>query len=230
MEELMTLAEVSRYLKLSEKTVQKMVKNGEIPCTKIANQWRFYKSMIEDWLASQMELTSRASISMLIEDENIFMPISRLISEDLILMDLKADTRDAALAEMADAAYAANIISDREQVLKKLLEREKLSTTGVGEGLALPHLRRPSARLVREPRIIIAVSKKGIEYDSFDGNPVYVLLMILSDNEAVHLRILSKISRLLRDRESAEHIRNFSEKEQFISFFIRAENDNYACR
>jgi PTS system nitrogen regulatory IIA component len=90
MNDVLTLAEVAAYLKLSEKTLQKMVKNQEIPCAKVGSQWRFSKTVIDDWLRAQMRVIPQNDLSRLIEDEYDFVPLSRLFGEDSLIHDLKA--------------------------------------------------------------------------------------------------------------------------------------------
>jgi nitrogen PTS system EIIA component len=223
MEEIMTLGELSRYLKLSDKTLLKMVRNKEIPSAKVANQWRFIKSMIDDWLTSQMDVLPQNDLSRLIEKEYDYVPLSRLINETTIIMDLISNEKTGVLEELSNSAWNNNLISDKENLLKQLIHREKLISTSIGKGVAIPHLRKPSGKVIYEPRIIIGVSQGGVDFGSHDGEPTYIFFLILSDSEVVHLRILSKLTRILQVPEAIEEIKNFSNARDFVRFFLEQE-------
>jgi len=227
-DDVMTLSEVSKYLKLSEKTLLKMIRNKEIPGAKIANQWRFSRAMIDDWLRSQMEVLPKNDLSRLIEKEYDYIPLSRLFDEKAMIMDLESDNKIGVLTELARISLDNHFISDKEYLIYKLIEREDLTSTAIGNGIALPHLRKPSSQVINEPKIVIGISRKGIDYNSFDGHPTHLFFLILSDSEVVHLRILSKLSRVLRDREALEKIKSFTKKEEFLRFFIEVEKENFS--
>ncbi len=227
MDQILTLNEVSKYLKLSTKTLQKMIKNKEIPCAKIANQWRFSKPMVDDWLRIKMEVIPKNDLSRLIEKEYDYVPLSRLIDEDSMIMNLESYNKIGVLSELAQKAFDNKLISDKEYLINKLIEREKLISTAIGNGIALPHLRKPSNKIINEPKIVIGISSKGINYDSSDGKPTHIFFLILSDSEVVHLRILSKIASVLRNKEAIIKLKQFTTKEEFIRFFLEIEKENF---
>lgn len=218
---LMTVAEVAEYLKLSEKTILKMIKNKEIPCAKIANQWRFSLIILEDWLTAKMDVIPQNDLSRLIEKEYDLVPVSRLIHEDNIIIDLKSDNRMDVLEELAENAYSTQLISDKGYFLKKLVEREKITSTALGNGVAIPHLRKPSDEIVNEARIIIGRSEKGIDFDSLDTLPTHIFFLLISDSEIVHLRLLSKLGIILKQENSIDLLRSYTSKSDFISFFTK---------
>lgn len=224
-DEILTLAEVAEYLKLSDKTVLKMVKNQEIPCAKIANQWRFSRGTLNDWLTSKMEVIPQNDLSRLIESEYDSVPLSRLMDEEDILMDLKSKDREGIIRELAERAYASQLISDKDQFIRKLIEREELTSTAIGSGVAIPHLRQASADVVKEARIIIGLSKSGVDFASFDGKPTNLFFLLVSDSEVVHLRLLSKLSRILHQEGAIEELKSIKTKEGFIQYFITKERD-----
>ncbi len=205
---LLTLAEIAEYLKLSEKTILKMVKAREIPCAKISNQWRFLRSLIDDWLIAKMEVIPRNDLSRLIEQQADQVPLSRLIAPAGIIAIPDQATRDQALLCMTDTASELSIISDSLTVHHKIMEREEMISTGIGNGFAIPHMRTPSSLVTGGPRIIIGIASEGIEYDSLDGLDVRMLFLILSDSEIVHLRIIAKLTRMLSNKKTAASLLN----------------------
>nr|WP_281389124.1 PTS sugar transporter subunit IIA [Spirochaeta isovalerica] len=221
------MSEVASYLKLSEKTLLKMVKNGEIPCAKIANQWRFSRPMVDDWLRGKMEVVPKNDLSRLIEREFDYMPLSRLIDEDSIVLELKSVDRAGVIDELAEVAYNNKLILDKDTLTKKLNEREDLISTAIGNGIAIPHLRKPSAAIISEPKIVIGVSPRGVDFKSPDGKPTKLFFLILSDSEVVHLRILSRLAAILRINNHLEQMNNFRSKEDFLKFFINDDRENF---
>jgi PTS system nitrogen regulatory IIA component len=222
-DEILTLAEVAEYLKLSDKTILKMVKNQEIPCAKIANQWRFSKPGLNDWLTSKMEVIPQNDLSRLIEKEYDSVPLSRLMDQENIILPLKARNQEEVIRELAEKAHKSRLISDKDLFVTKLLEREELTSTSIGSGIAIPHLRKASSEVVKEAKIIIGVSEKGIDFSSFDGEPTNLFFLLISDSEVVHLRLLSKLSRILRQDDAIKALRSIKTKKGFIQYFIEAE-------
>ncbi len=223
MKDLLTLQEVAEYLQLSDKTVLKMVKNNEIPCAKIANQWRFSKSMLDDWITAKMSVIPQNDFSRLVETQFDYIPLSRLIDEDSIIMDLKGNNSEEVIQELAQQAFNNELVANKDEFIKKLLEREQLTSTSIGQGIALPHLRKPCGTIVCEPKIVIGVSKNGIDFASLDGEKTTLFFLILSDSEVVHLRILSKLTQILSLNNSIDEIKKLNTPKEYIQFFIRTE-------
>ena len=96
-------------------------------------------------------------------------PLSRLMDEENIILPLKASNREEVIRALGNKAFESRLISDKETFVQKLLEREEITSTSIGSGMAIPHLRNASSEVVKEPKIIIAVSPDGVDFGSFDG-------------------------------------------------------------
>lgn len=220
---LMTLTEIADYLKLSDKTILKMVKNQEIPCAKIANQWRFLRPLIEDWLLAKMNVIPQNDLSKLIEQEYELVPLSRLTSVPLIVNLPENITKTTAIQNLTDHAFDQKIISNKQAVFQKLIEREDMISTGIGNSFAIPHMRTPSTHVQNGPKVIIGISKQGIDYEASDNNPVHLLFLILTDSEIVHLRVLAKLTIMLRDKQTAAALRKASTPQKVFQQIIAYE-------
>lgn len=123
------------------------------------------------------------------------------IATNAILGDLESLTKDAAITEMVDALVQGGILRSemRSGVLTALFEREKLGSTGIGQGVAIPHAKHPSIRKVVG---LFARSREGVEFDALDGQPVHLFFLLLSNQDAAsaHLECLAYISKHLRDK------------------------------
>jgi PTS system nitrogen regulatory IIA component len=133
------------------------------------------------------------------------MRISSFITQDLIIPELRARDKEGVLMELAEniAAFFPNL--PREELVAVLQEREKLGSTGIGEGFAIPH-----GKLRNSDRIIISFgrSRPGIPFDSMDGKPAhYFFVLVAPENSAGdHLKALAKISRFIKNSTFKEEL------------------------
>ncbi len=128
------------------------------------------------------------------------MKFSDFVSADAVRSHVDADSKEGVIREMVRALVDAGKIasSDEESIIKAILKREDLGSTGIGRGVAVPHTKHPGVtRLVGT----VAVSQKGIDFESLDGEPVQLFFLLVSppDRPGDHLRALESISRQLRD-------------------------------
>ena len=128
------------------------------------------------------------------------MRMSDFVVRDAIIPDLAATTKEGVIREMVESLRAAGQFrgTDLEDVVKAILKRELLGSTGIGRGVAIPHTKHSSVdRLLGT----VALSKAGVGFDSLDGEPVHVFVMLISpqDRPGDHLRALENVSRTLRD-------------------------------
>ena len=128
------------------------------------------------------------------------MKFSDFVTLDSIRSHVDATTKEGVIREMAQSLVDSGRISanDMDGIVKAIMKREELGSTGIGRGVAVPHTKHPSvSRLVGT----VAVSPEGIDFDSLDGEPVHLFFLLVSppDRPGDHLRALENISRQLRD-------------------------------
>ncbi len=126
------------------------------------------------------------------------MSITGIFKKEFVIAKLKSKTRLEVLTELSKVFLKSDIIVNYDEMVEVLLEREKLGSTGIGEGIAIPH-----GKLAGLDDIIVSFgrSKDGIDFDSMDGRPVHIffLLMAPENSAGQHLKALAKISRMLKD-------------------------------
>jgi PTS system fructose-specific IIA component/PTS system nitrogen regulatory IIA component len=128
------------------------------------------------------------------------MKFSDFVAVDAIRSSIEADTKEGVIREMAQSLVDAGSISpgDLDGIVKAIMKREDLGSTGIGRGVAVPHTKHPSVR-----RLVgtVAVSHDGVDFESLDGEPVQLFFLLVSppDRPGDHLRALENISRQLRD-------------------------------
>ncbi len=142
------------------------------------------------------------------------MRMSDFVVRDAILPDLAADTKEGVIRAMVEALRGAGQLkgADTEDVVRAILKRELLGSTGIGKGIAIPHTKHPGVeRLIGT----IAVSPRGVAFDSLDGEPVYIFVLLISpqDRPGDHLRALENVSRTLRDENFVRALRQTPSRE-----------------
>lgn len=130
--------------------------------------------------------------------------LSDYLSKDRII-DLTSTKKDSVLKEFVYSLSAAKEITDINLFYKAILEREKIMSTGIGSGVAIPHVKIPQ---VKKTFVALGRKKEGIDFDSLDGKPVYLVILVASSDKNVDelLMILAKISLLFKDAEFKKKI------------------------
>jgi nitrogen PTS system EIIA component len=126
------------------------------------------------------------------------MRIAEALHEACVITDIKGTTKREVIRELVEALRQANLIGDAEKAAKVIEDREKLGSTGIGDGVAIPH-----GKLKGLHTILVAFgrSSSGVDFEAVDGKPVHIFFLLLApeDSASLHLKMLSRISRILRD-------------------------------
>lgn len=227
---IMTTKELAEYIKLNEKTVIKMAQNGKLPGIKIGNQWRFHLAAIDKYLQGEIVKSPDEELDLLIQTEAKIIPLSRLIHLGFMDLDLKAENIDEVLISLTKIAKENGLTKQDRILLKELRKREKMMSTAIGKGVAVPHPRNPSTELFQKPNIVFMRSKKGIKFNAPDGKDVYVFFMICAPNEFVHLRLLAKIAKLLHMENIMKRFLCAETKEQIMQILLEFDRDRMFSR
>jgi mannitol/fructose-specific phosphotransferase system IIA component (Ntr-type) len=158
------------------------------------------------------------------------MKLADFIVPEAIIADLRASTKEGAVREMVDALHAAGCVGEanREAVVKGILGREQLGSTGIGDGVAMPETRLPAvARLVGS----IALSRSGIEFDAPDGEPVHMFFLVVSPlSQPGALERFERaellIGRLLRREGFLDRLRRAGTREEIVGLLAEADRDS----
>ena len=223
----LTTQELSKYLKLNEKTILKMAQTRALPGFKIANQWRFYLSAVDEYLQDRIVKSPNYDFSKLYTTSDI-MPLSRLVDKSYINVDLKSSNRDDVLFELANIARDSGLTNSSEELFKQLQKRELMLSTAVGNGLAIPHPRNPSDELFSQPGIIIARSINGIEFSSPDQKKIHLFFMVCAPDVVLHLKLLSKIAKLFKRKDVSRKLMKAESKDEVIKILL--EDERFSLR
>ncbi len=146
------------------------------------------------------------------------MKILDFLHEEDIIVGLHSAGKKDSITELIDRLISSDRIKkkDKSKIIKALMDREELGSTGIGQGIAIPHAKSNS---VKDIICAFGNSQKGIAFDALDGEPVYIIFLLLAeqDSSGVHLKALAKISRLLKDKFFRQGLRQSESPEEVVS-------------
>lgn len=143
---------------------------------------------------------------------------------DMIITDLKSEDREGALREMVSFLKEKDKIPKEKELYEKLLQRENLGSTAIGEGVAIPHCK---LKGIKNPLVLLATSKKGVNFYSLDGKPSNIFFLVVSspENPSLNLQILASIAHLVRKADSLLNKVLHAENISHILDLIREEEE-----
>lgn len=147
------------------------------------------------------------------------MNVSEVLKKEHIVTELNAKTKEEALAALTDVLCATGNIADREAFLKDVLNRETISTTGIGNGIAIPH---GKSENVAETTVAVGRLTAPVEWKSVDDNPVeFIVLLAVNekDKTGLHVKILSEMARKLASEENCKKLLNAKDADEIVSIF-----------
>lgn len=150
------------------------------------------------------------------------MKIQDLLKKDLMLLDLQATSKEAAIDEMISRLVSKNVVSDFDTFKKGIMAREAQTSTGLGDGIAMPHSKNA---VVREASVLFAKSNNGVDYESLDGQPTDLFFMIAAPDGAndTHLAALAQLSQYLLKDGFADKLRQATSADEVITAFDATE-------
>ena len=193
MHEIMTIEEVAAYIRVSERTVYDWAQKGELPGGKLGTTWRFKRADIEKWVNDRLsrETSSTGGVKRAATSSFVLTP------ERVVL--LEHATKKEVLTKLSGLLAETPFVKDGAALLKGILEREELMSTGIGFGIGVPHVRINS---VTDLVMAVAVCRQPVaDYASLDEEPVQIVCMLAArtDQHTQYIRTLSAISSRLKD-------------------------------
>lgn len=222
-QEIMTLAELANYLKVAEKTVVRMAREGKIPGTKVASQWRFMRSMVDHWLENRMQPVNPTNLFELLKMAPEVVPVSRLVSPELMLFDIKPGSVSEVLTQLTAPLQTYDLVEDSGAYLQMLVDREDLHSTAIAPHVAIPHARTPANAQLKQSALVVGICPEGTDFGATDKKKTKVFLLICSEDDMVHLRLLAKISKLLSKPKVIDRLMKCTSSEQVIALLAETE-------
>lgn len=147
------------------------------------------------------------------------------LNEKYVSLNLKARNKREVLEELVEPLVKGGELENKEEMVKVLLEREKLGSTGIGEGIAIPH---GKTKTVKKLVAAFGRSVAGIDFDTLDGEPAQLFFLLVApyDSAGPHLKALARISRLLKDENFREELMKASSKEALLEAIRRQDEES----
>jgi len=151
------------------------------------------------------------------------MKIMDFLNEKAVAANLKAQDKEGVIRELVDLLFKAGAIKDKEELINTLLARESLGSTGIGQGIGIPH---GKSNKVKDLVAAFGLSHKGVNFDSLDGEPVYIFFLLVAPEESAgpHLKALARISRLLKDKYFRDLLKDAKDEKGIIKI-IKDEDE-----
>lgn len=218
----LNVREVSKLLRVSEKRVYDWIKRGILRADRVNDQYRLHRSDLLERTSSR-EIDIPAEI--FTDPSPVGVPAPRLadaLRTGGIFCRLQGGDKPAVLSAIVDSlALPSN--SDREAIAQLLLAREALGSTAIGEGIAIPHVRRPILLNTSSPAISLCFLERPIDFGAFDGQPVFAIFLLISPTARMHLHLLSRLSFALHDSQLKAALVHRAARDEILAEFDRVE-------
>lgn len=201
----LNLAQLARYLHIPEPQVRKLVERGSIPGRRVNGEWTFSREEVHRWLEHRIGVSDEKELVRVEEALDRTVPpgsdeevrLATLIPEGAIAIPLDARTRDSVIRSMIRLAEGTGLLWDAKAMAEAVKEREELHSTALDNGVALLHSRRPLQNILGDTFIVLGISPNGIPFGGGFDNLTDIFFLICSMDDRVHLRILTRLSRML---------------------------------
>ncbi len=214
--EIMTLAEVAEYLQLAERTVLRMAQRGDIPAAKVASQWRFMRPLIREWLVGQMQAFPDQEIVPSGDLKDPLLPLREILHPELMTFDIEPGPKESILRQLLAPLLKTGFAKDTNLLLGGLLDRERMMTTAVGHGIAIPHPRRLMPGMFPEPAVALGICPKGADFGAIDDQLVHIFFLACATREEIHLRLMANLSLLTRREDTNAKLRTCTSPRQVV--------------
>jgi PTS system nitrogen regulatory IIA component len=218
----LSVKDAARLLSVSEKTVYRWIKQESIPVYRINEQLRFNRAELLEWATSRR---IQVSPEIFLEPERSQTPLPSLteaLRDGGVAYRLGGTDKPSVLRALIDVIKLPEEV-DREFLFQVLLARESLGSTGIGDGIAIPHVRNPIVLHVTKPLIALCFLEHPIPFGAIDGQPVTTLFALISPTVRAHLHLLSRLSFVMQNPEFRSALKRQAARDELMSLLSQAE-------
>lgn len=231
MPDLLNPKQLAEYLQLSQRTVYRLLERGDIPAVKVGGQWRFRKAAVDEWLDVNMQRLDADSLREMEADKEVGQPprgIAELIAPDNACIPVPAGSRDDVVRAFVSAVHFPEAVSI-DLVVERVLERERLCSTALTDGVALLHTPRTRPRvLAAHDLVAIGRLDAPIDFGALDGSATDTLILLLARSEWDQIALLAKLARLCREPGFLRALHDARGHDDAIALIRRTEDRLFA--
>lgn len=194
----LSVREAAAHLGIDEPTLRRWIRERALPVHEVSE--RLYMNPVElwEWAVEHGVAVSRKLLDDARAEPAELAPLHEVLGAGGILRDVRGTTRAEVLRDVV-ARLPLGPEQDRDFLLSVMEAREAMGSTGVGDGIAIPHVRNPMLLHVDQPFVTLCLLRTPVDFDSVDGQPVHALFIVVSPTVPAHLRILARLAFVLRD-------------------------------
>jgi PTS system nitrogen regulatory IIA component len=208
--------DVARILNVSEKSIYRWIQQGQLPAYKVNEQYRFNRAELLEWANAQKINVSAEMFTEPDAAAELMPDFADTLEAGGIFYRLEGNDKESALRSAVGVMKLPPDM-DRELLLRVLLARESMASTGIGEGIAIPHVRNPIVLSVNHPAICLCFLEKPIEFGAIDDLPVHTLFTLVSPTVRIHLYMLSRLAHALRDPGFKDCVARQGSREEILA-------------
>lgn len=201
-----TVREAATYFRVKEDQVRRWIANRGLPVHRVNERLHLNAIEVWEWAVEQGIPVSRGLLDEARRAPDEVPPLQTLLATGGVHRDVEGSDKAAVLAAMVARLPLPGEV-DREHLLAVLEAREAMGSTGIGHGIAIPHVRNPILLHVDQPMVALFLLRHPVDFDSIDGQPVHAIFLVVSSSIPVHLRILAELGFSLRDPRLRELLR-----------------------
>jgi len=205
----------SKLLMVSEKTIYRWVKSGELPAYRVNDIYRFNRAELLEWATAKRINVSPDIFRESAEEGEVLPGLEEAIRSGGIHYRVSGTDKKSVLYSVVGLMQLPEEV-DRSHLLEVILARESLGSTGIGDGIAIPHVRNPIVLHLPQPSITLCFLESPIPFESMDGKPVHTLFTLVSPTVRSHLHLLSRLTFALRGTPLREAIAGQASREAIL--------------
>ena len=218
----LTIRDVSKFLDVSQGTIVRWVKERGLPAQSISGQYRFHRAELLEWATAQGIKVSVQLFDHLETDAEPPPNLVEALEAGGVFYGLEATNKAEAIRALIKVLPLPEA-TDRELLLGLFLTREANASTGIGDGIAIPHVRNPIVLSVQQPMVILGFLKTAVAFGALDGKPVHVLFSLICPTMRSHLQVLSRLSYALHDARLKEVVMSQGTRAEILQEVRRVE-------
>jgi nitrogen PTS system EIIA component len=218
----LTVREVAGFLNATEATVTRWIKQRGLPAQYVGGQYRFNRAELLEWATANRIKVSVELFDRLEGDPEPPPSLVASLEAGGIFYQLPDTGKERALRALVGVLPLPDG-TDRELLLRLFLAREAAASTGVGDGIAIPHVRNPIVLSVTRPLVTLGFLERPVEFGALDGKPVHVLFTLICPSMPTHLQMIARLSYALHDPRFKESVLNQRPREEILAEARRVE-------
>lgn len=222
---LKSVRELAKDFKISEKNLKGLIQKYNIPTVSIKTKVLVNAKQFDNWMASNIKHLDEENLFHLEKQDSAKgISISDLLDANRVIFNPPDYTKGQILKRLVEQLVASKSVPKKHMkaILQAVVDRERLCSTAISDGVAIPHPRSSLGEIVEKPLLVVAISPRGVDFESEDGKKTNLFFLICAPTTDIHLRVMARLSRLLRSnkfRHLLVNAKNFAEvSEIFISW------------